>query len=445
MSKKIPEVMEQQRKNFVLGCAKNEISESVANRIFDLIEYFAGYGFNKSHSAAYTLISYRTAYLKANFPVEFMCALLTSERDNTDKIVEYVKEAVHMGIKVLPPDINESNALFKVVDKKTIRFGLLAVKNVGRGGIESVIQAREKEGPFSSLEDLCQHIDLRLVNRKVLESLIKCGALDVFGLARAQMFVSLDRILEFASKMHKEKAKGQMSFFDNGFSQNSFRSTADNLPHVKEWPQPQLLAFEKEMLGFYITGHPLARYAHQLKRFTTSSTNNLFQYGDGQEIKIVGLIAKIKQTITRAKQEKMVILKLEDLEGVVEVLVFPVAFQKVARYIQPNTVVLVKGRLNLKEETPKIIANDLFPMDEIYKLITSMNINLSGIRENLFETLKELLTHYPGKVPIYLHLDTPAKSRIHLVVGEGLYVLPSEKLIQDIESLLGEDRISLVM
>ncbi len=445
MSKKIPEVMEQQRKNFVLGCAKNEISESVANRIFDLIEYFAGYGFNKSHSAAYALISYRTAYLKANFPVEFMCALLTSERDNTDKIVEYVKEAVHMGIKVLPPDINESNALFKVVDKKTIRFGLLAVKNVGRGGIESVIQAREKEGPFSSLEDLCQHIDLRLVNRKVLESLIKCGALDVFGLARAQMFVSLDRILEFASKMHKEKAKGQMSFFDNGFSQNSFRSTADNLPHVKEWPQPQLLAFEKEMLGFYITGHPLARYAHQLKRFTTSSTNNLFQYGDGQEIKIVGLIAKIKQTITRAKQEKMAILKLEDLEGVVEVLVFPVAFQKVARYIQPNTVVLVNGRLNLKEETPKIIANDLFPMDEIYKLITSMNINLSGIRENLFETLKELLTHYPGKVPIYLHLDTPAKSRIHLVVGEGLYVLPSEKLIQDIESLLGEDRISLVM
>jgi DNA polymerase-3 subunit alpha len=444
IAKKIPEVMEQQRKNFILGCIKNNISESVANRIFDLIEYFSGYGFNKSHSAAYALISYRTAYLKANFPVEFMCALLTSERDNTDKIVEYVNESNHMGIKVLPPDINESDALFKVVDNKTIRFGLLAVKNVGSGAVESIIQARG-QGRFSSLEDLCQHIDLRLVNRKVLESLIKCGALDLFGSPRAQMLVSLDTILEFSSKTQKEKAKGQLSFFDAGFSQNGFKSTLNNMPAVKEWPEPQLLAFEKEMLGFYVTGHPLARYAHELKRFTSSSTANLDEYDDGSEIKIVGLIAKIKQTVTRAKQEKMAILKLEDLEGVVEILVFPAAFQRAARYIQPNTVVLVKGRLNRREDAPKIIANDLFPMDEAYKLITGVNINLSGIRENLFETLKELLIHYPGSIPIYLHLDTPAKSRVHLVVGERLYVLPSENLMQEIESLLGEDRVSLVM
>jgi DNA polymerase-3 subunit alpha len=418
---------------------------------------------HNSHSAAYALISYRTAYLKANFPVEFMCALLTSERDNTDKIVEYVNESNHMGIKVLPPDINESDALFKVVDNKTIRFGLLAVKNVGSGAVESIIQARgqgrftplETIGRrqkanvsltgFSSLEDLCQHIDLRLVNRKVLESLIKCGALDLFGSSRAQMLVSLDTILEFSSRTQKEKAKGQLSFFDAGFSQNGFKSTLNNMPAVKEWPEPQLLAFEKEMLGFYVTGHPLARYAHELKRFTSSSTANLDQYDDGSEIKIVGLIAKIKQTVTRAKQEKMAILKLEDLEGIVEVLVFPAAFQKSARYIQPNTVVLVKGRLNRREDAPKIIANDLFPMDEAYKLITGVNINLSGIRENLFETLKELLIHYPGSIPIYLHLDTTVKSRVHLVVGQGLYVLPSDKLIQDIESLLGEDRVSLVM
>ena len=444
IAKKIPEVMEQQRKGFILGCIKNDISESVANRIFDLIEYFSGYGFNKSHSAAYAMISYRTAYLKANFPVEFMCALLTSERDNTDKIVEYVNESSHMGIKVLPPDINESDALFKVVDNETIRFGLLAVKNVGGGAVESIIQART-QGSFLSLQDLCQHIDLRLVNRKVLESLIKCGALDLFGSPRAQMLVSLDTILEFSSKAQKEKAKGQMSFFDAGLSQNGFKSTLNNLPSVKEWPEPQLLAFEKEMLGFYVTGHPLARYAHELKRFTSLSTANLHEYDDGREIKIVGLIAKIKQTVTRAKQEKMAILKLEDLEGAVEVLVFPAAFQKSARYIQPNTVVLVKGRLDLREDTSKIIANDLFPMDEAYKLISSVSINLSGIRENLFETLKELLIHYPGRIPIYLHLDTPAKSRVHLVVGEGLYVLPSDKLIQEIESLLGEDRVSLVM
>jgi len=348
-------------------------------------------------------------------------------------------------LKVLPPDINESEALFKVVDKNTISFGLLAIKNVGRGAVESLIEAR-KNGRFTSLEDLCQRIDLRLANRKVLESLMKCGALDSFNLARAQMVASLDIILESASRTQREKAKGQMSFFDRGLRDNGFKeSSVKNLPYVKEWPEPQLLAFEKEMLGFYVSGHPLARYARQLKRFVSTSISSLHQHQDQDEIKIVGLIAKIKQTTTRAKQEKMAILKLEDLEGVVEALVFPRAYQKVWRYIQPNTVVLVRGNLNLREDTPKIIVNDLFPVDEIYKLITAMNINLAGVRENIFESLKELLTASHGNIPIYLHLDTPTKSRIQLVVGEGLYVNPSEKLIQDIESLLGEDRLSLVI
>jgi len=444
MSKKIPEVMEKQRRNFVLGCIKNGISETVASKIFDQIDYFSGYGFNRSHSAAYALISYRTAYLKANFPVEFMAALLTSERNNTDKIVEYVNEAAHMGLKVLPPDINESDALFKVVDQNTIRFGILAVKNVGQGAIESVINAR-KDGAFGSLQDLCQRIDLRLVNRKVMESLIKCGALDYFGLSRASMVAGLDGLLELSSKINREKARGQISFFDEGFADNGFQSTANNFPQIKEWPEPQLLAFEKEMLGFYVTGHPLARYAGQLKRFTSFSTANLSQSNDGADIKIIGLIAKIKQTLTRAKQEKMAILKLEDLEGIVEVLVFPATFQKVSRYLQPNTVALVRGRLNLREDTPKIVANDLFPIDEVYKLITGININLSGIRDNLFESLKELLLSSRGNVPIYLHLDTPAKSKIQLVVGEGFFVSPSESLIQGIEDLLGEGKVSLVI
>jgi DNA polymerase-3 subunit alpha len=442
--KKDPEVMENQRKHFILGCIKNEIKESVASKIFDLIEHFAGYGFNKSHSAAYALISYRTAYLKANFPVEFMTALLNSERDNTDKVVEYINEAVRMGLKILPPDINESAALFQVIDNKTIRFGLLAVKNVGQGAIESIIQARKK-AKFNSLEDLCQKIDLRLVNRKVLESLIKCGALDTFAKSRAQMVAGLDNILELASKMQRERVKGQLSFFDQGLRQNGFNNTATALPEVKEWPQPQLLAFEKDMLGFYVSGHPLARYASQLKRFTSSSTANLSKCNDGEEIKIVGMIVKIKQTLTRAKQEKMAILKLEDLEGIVEVLVFPVAFKKIGIYIQPNRVVLVRGRLNTREDIPKIVVNDLFPIDEVYKLITAVNINLLGIRENLFESLKTLLLSAHGNVPIYLQLDTPTKSRIHLVVGEEFFIEPSEKLVQDIENLLGEERLSLVI
>jgi DNA polymerase-3 subunit alpha len=445
MGKKIPEVMEKQRSNFIHGSVKNGIKESTAAKIFDLIEYFSGYGFNKSHSTAYALISYRTAYLKANYPVEFMTALLTSERDNTDKIVEYVNEAQRMGLKVLPPDINESSGLFKVMDNQTIRFGMLAIKNVGVGAVESIVEARESS-KFSSLEDLCQRVDLRLANRKVLESLIKCGALDSFNMPRAKMVASLDIILESASRSQKDKAKGQLSFFDKNLSAtNGFKRSSADLPQVHEWPEPQLLAFEKDMLGFYVSGHPLARYAKQLKRFTSSSINELHKHKDEDEVKIVGLIAKVKHTITRAKQEKMAILKLEDLDGSVELLVFPRAFQKVSRYIQPNSVVLVRGTLNLKEETPKILVNDLFPFDEIYKLITAMSINLSGLRENVFETLKELLAASRGNIPIYLNLDTPAKSRVQLVVGEGFYVSPSEKLIKDIEDLLGEERLSLVV
>lgn len=451
MGKKIPEVMEKQRHNFTCGCLKNGIKESTATKIFDLIEYFSGYGFNKSHSTAYALISYRTAYLKANYPVEFMTALLTSERDNTDKIVTYVNEAQQMGLKVLAPDINESEVLFKVENESSIRFGLLAIKNVGRGASESIVHSREN-GKFKSLEDLCSRIDLRLANRKVLESLIKCGALDCFGILRARMFTGLDGILERSQRLQKEKSSGQLSFFDQAISNNGFGKSAENIIDCKEWPEPQLLSFEKDMLGFYVSGHPLARYAKQLKRFASCSTASLHEHKDQDSIKIVGLIAKIKQTLTRAKQEKMAILKLEDLEGVIELLVFPRAFAKVSRYILPNTIVLIRGTLNLTEDTPKIIVEDLFPFEEIYKLITAMSINLSGIKENIFESLKTLLGQHKGNVPIYLRLDALAsgkqagsKSRVQMVVGENLYVLPSEKLIQELDEMLGEDRFSLVL
>jgi DNA polymerase-3 subunit alpha len=445
MSKKIPEVMEQQRKNFVSGCIKNGVNLSTANKIFNQIVYFSGYGFNRSHSAAYALISFRTAYLKANHPVEFMTALLTSERDNTDKIVEYVNEAERMGIEILPPDINESDGFFKVEGENKIRYGLLAIKNVGRGAVESLIKSRKETGRFKSLEDLCRRIDLRLFNRKVLESIIKCGVLDGFGLHRSTMFASLDNILECASRVQKEKATGQLSFFDESMNKNGFKESFNTDVEIKEWPEPQLLAFEKELLGFYISGHPLARYAKLLKRFSSSLINDLSKYNDQDSVKIVGLITKIKHTITRQKQERMAILKLEDLEGVIEVLVFPSAFQKVGKYIQPSNVVLLRGRLDLKENTPKIIASDLFPIDEVYRIISSLSINLSGLRENLFESLKELLLSSPGKTPVYLHLDTPTKSRIQLIVGNELFVQPSEKLIQDIEDLLGEERLSLTI
>jgi len=442
MSKKIPEVMERTRKAFTQGCINNKISKSVANKIFDLMEYFSGYGFNRSHSAAYALISYRTAYLKANFPIEFMCALLTSEKDNTDKVVEYVNESTRMGIEILPPDTQESFAEFRVVGKDKIRFGLLAVKNVGSGAIESIVKARE-EGEFKSIYDFCERIDLRLVNRKVIESLIKCGAFDYFGLHRSQLMAILDRAIQLGGKLQKERVSGQLSFFD--IDENGFKRKCEEPPQIKEWPQTQILSFEKDILGFYITGHPLARYETQLKKFASHSTAELSKAQDNQEITIAGLIVKLKHTVTRKTSERMAIFKLEDFQGSVEVLVFPKTFQMVTKSLRPNMIVLVQGRLNLREHTPKIIANDIKLLDDAYKSIQSINIELSGLHENILRILKEKLTNYPGGVPVYLNLNTPSSKSVQIIVGEELYVQPNAALLQELEGLLGERKFSLTL
>ena len=444
MAKKIPEVLETQRQHFVEGAKKNGLREQSANKIFDQIEYFSGYGFNKSHSAAYALISYRTAYLKANYPVEFMAALLTSEKDNTDKIVEYVGECQRIGIEILPSDVNESRDIFTVIDDKNIRFGLIAVKNVGQGAIESILKIRDEKGKFKSLSDFCENLDLRLVNRKVMESLIKAGAMDSFGLFRAQLMMDLEHTLETSSKSQKEKATGQLSFFDAGQT-NGFKKQLTQTPQVREWSEPQLLAFEKEMLGFYVTGHPLSRFANQLKRFSCCSIAHLGTTKDNDLIKIAGLIIKIKYTVTRKSGEKMAILKLEDLGGAVEILVFPESYKQNSRFIQPNSIVLITGRLNLKEEAPKIIASTIIPLEEAYKQILKIDINIAGLRENLLLSLKTMLTQYSGKTPVYLHMDTANRARYHILVSEELHVQPNQGLIQEMESLLGEERFSLTL
>jgi len=255
MSKKKADVMQKMRASFVKGCkTTSNIEENEANRLFDLIDYFSGYGFNRSHSAAYAVISFRTAWLKANYPVQFMCALLTNEKDNIDKIVEYVKEAANMGLQVLPPDVNESNATFTVVGKSKIRYGLFGVKNVGSTAIEAMTAERKASGKFTSLFDFCRRVESRTNNRKVVETLIKCGAFDSFGVRRSQMMAVLDQALSSGAKSQREVEIGQISFFSMGTENGGFDKKDAGFPEMKEWPQPQLLAFEKEFLGFYLSG-----------------------------------------------------------------------------------------------------------------------------------------------------------------------------------------------
>jgi len=441
MSKKKTEVMDKMRADFVNGCKKaSNIKEPLANRLFDLIDYFSGYGFNRSHSAAYALISYRTAYLKANFPTEFMCALLTSEKDNTDKIVEYVKESEAMGIQILPPDINASQKDFSVEGEKVIRFGLIGVKNIGVAAIESIVEQR-KEGLFKNIFDFCKRVDLRTANHKVIESLIRCGAFDSFGLHRSQMMGVLSKALESGSQVQKERTSGQFSFFDMQ-GMDDFKTDAESYPEIEEWPKMKTLSDEKELLGFYITGHPLSHYQTEIREFTEYSTKDLIKATENQEIKLIGLISHIKLTNTRKTGERMAILKFEDLEGEIEAVVFPSTYQEVFSHLKEGAVVVMRGRVSFREEAPKIIVGEVRGVKEAYQLIKNISVDLSGMDEKAMEVLKERLLRFPGKIPVNLHLNTNAHKRVQILVGESLYVQPSETLIDSLKEIIGEGKIT---
>ena len=434
ISKKIPEVIEQQKESFVEGCLKNGVGKRVGKKVFNLIEYFAGYGFNKSHSAAYALISYQTAYLKANYPLQFMAALLTSEEDNTDKIADYVEECKKMGIKILPPDIQESFVEF-TVEKDSIRFGLLAVKNVGKGAIDSIIKARTK-GEFFSLEDFCQRVDLRLVNKKVTESLIKCGAFDCFNLPRAQLMVDLEGNLQRANRLQKDKALGQLSFLNN-FSYSKFQKEEKETT-IKEWPCNQLLAFEKELLGLYFSGHPLAEYEQVLKRYSISFVE-LSNYSENEEVLVGGVITKVKQIITK-RGEKMAFLNLEISNGAIEIILFPKVFNKVSNYVKIDAPIFVEGRINLRNSERKIIAEKLIPIDQIsQKYTASISLSLDADSdENLLRQIKELISAHQGDVPLYLIFSSLQGKH---TVRSSLTAKCNENFLARLKELIGEEKV----
>jgi DNA polymerase-3 subunit alpha len=454
MSKKTPEVMSDARRHFLDGCAENGISRRVADKIFNQIEYFAGYGFNKSHSAAYAMISYRTAYLKANYPVEFIAALLTSEKDNTDKIALYINEADRMNIEILPPDVNESYAKFTVIEDKdennkygqAIRFGLSAVKNVGQGAIDSIISVRDREGRFKTLYHFCEHIDSRLVNRKVIESLVKCGAFDSFKLYRSQLMAILDRAMEVAGGIQKDRMGGQLSFFDTFENQEDFKKSFQDIPDIKEWPESQLLSFEKALLGFYVTKHPLTRFEKILRLYGSTNIMGLSNFRDGDLILIGGVLDKVKLTTTKRTGERMAIAQLEDLTGVVEVLVFPKAYTLIAKYVKADSMIFLKARVSTREEEPKLIAEDALLLEDVQdKMTKSIEITLvtTGLNKKTLELLKLILSEHQGLIPAYISFKTPENKKVTLATGGEFNVQPSIELINELEELLGEGTISI--
>ncbi|MCX6354284.1 MAG: DNA polymerase III subunit alpha [Candidatus Aureabacteria bacterium] len=445
MGKKIVEQMEKQQEAFVRGAVKKGIKKPVAEKIFDLVARFAEYGFNKSHSAAYALIAYRTAFLKANYPVEYMAALLSSELNDTDKIAEYIAECAQMGLKILPPDVNESYSRFTVVGD-SIRFGLAAIKNVGASAVDSIISAREQGGRFASLFDFTCRIDSRLVNKKVIESLICGGAYDSFGFKRAQLMACVEKAMERAGEVQRDQRRGQESFFDLLDSSARQGAVIEAMPDLPEWPENQLLAMEKSLLGFYVSGHPLAKYESEIKKFATADANKLSQFKDGATVKMGGILTRVRFTYTRKKNEKMAVAALEDLAGAVEILIYPKVLEKVSACVRDESPVFVTGRVDLKEESPKLIASEMILLAEVtQRCSTAVHINfyLSDIEHGKLEELKKLVLSYAGNCPVFLNFSASTGERVLMKTGSQFRVTPSPQFLSGVESLLGESSVRM--
>ncbi len=443
IGKKIPEVMAKEKKAFMDGAMKREVKEKIADKIWGLIDYFSGYGFNKSHSTAYAAVSYQTAYLKAHYPIEFMTALLTSEMNNTDKVVLYIEACKKMGIAVLPPSVNESYSEFTCVGEN-IRFGLAAIKNVGTTAIESIIASRKKDGLFKSLFDFVQRVDLRVCNRKVLESLIRCGAFDEWKLYRAQLFAMLDTVLDMGANLQKDRSRGQLSFFEGGKT-TAFVSDEATIPNIPEWPENQKLAYERELIGFYVSSHPLSKHVKILKNYATASTDSLAEFSHQADVTIGGIIDNLKEIVTK-KGDKMAFMTLQDLSGSCEVIVFPSLYKTAADTIQKDQLIFVRGKIDARDDVPKILAEEVVPLGDVPKRFTrliAINLKTAGLGPDLLKEVRRILARHKGTVPVYLTLQDPQGRCTVIDSGDNLKTNMDDTLFEELEKLLGENAVKI--
>jgi DNA polymerase-3 subunit alpha len=437
MGKKKPEEMAKEREKFLAGAKANQLDPKKAAAVFDLMEKFAAYGFNKSHSAAYALVAYHTAYLKAHYPVEFMAALLTEDMENTDKVIKNISEVRSMGIQVLPPDINASSRSFTVHDK-AIRFGLGAVKGVGDAALESIMEVR-REQPFATLHDFCERVDLRKVNKKVVEALIKCGAFDSLKGKRAQYMEALEDAMDAGQKVQREKADGQESLFGSEEVVSRRGNGYGQLPDSEEWPEKILLGFEKEALGFYITGHPLARHMATLKRFATCDTAALSERADKEEVRIGGMVAGLKELITK-KGDRMAFVTLEDLSGSVEMVVFPEVYQAGGDLLKSDLPLLVSGTLDVGEETCKLMAREIVSLQDVNKQQTRrvhFRLTTPGLDEDQLRAMREIVARHRGECQALVHLVIPNHSETVFRLPASLQVAASDEIMEEAERLFG--------
>ncbi len=443
MGKKKREEMVAMRDKFMAGAAKNNIPAKKAEKLFDLMEQFAGYGFNKSHSAAYALIAYQTAYLKTHYPVEFMASLLTAEIGNQEKLTHYLNRCRDMGIGILPPDVNSSDRTF-TPSGESIRFGLTAIKNAGEAAIESVIEARKKLGRFDNLYQFCENVDLRLLNKRVIESLIRAGAMDSLGAHRAQMMAALDRAMELGQNRQRQQAAGQGGLFGSAAGLEPVRAAP--MPDVADWTEGEKLAGEKDVLGFYITGHPLEKFKEALASLTVTNTSSLEDIQHESTIAVAGILTGIRIKPSK-KGDLWASGTLEDMQGSVELLVFPQALQQIQSVLKTDAVLWVRGRIRHEENMrPKLVVAEAQPLEALVnktKPQVVIRLNLRRLPENLAERLEDLLTAHPGDSLVVFELTQPGDFKARLRCRRPTSVEPSEPLLAGLKAACGEEAISL--
>ncbi|MEO8025408.1 MAG: DNA polymerase III subunit alpha [Bryobacteraceae bacterium] len=450
MGKKSAEVMAKERVRFVEGAKKNGYPPKKIEKVFDLMEKFAGYGFNKSHSAAYAYLAYVTAYLKAHFPIEFMSALLTSETGNTAKVVKYINECRDMGIKVLPPDVNSSDFSFTPTGD-SIRFGLGAIKNVGASAVESVVKARSADGAFHSIYEFCERVELGAVNRRMIESLIKAGAMDTLEGMRSQLFAVVEGAMEAGARAQKDIESGQHGLFAELIQEEP--KSGQPLPAVNDWTGPEKLQAEKEMLGFYVTGHPLDAYKDKVSELATHSSDNIEGLGRGVEVALCGILTSIQRR--RNKEGKpWASMQIEDLTGVIEAMCFTTKYEGLANQLVEDKAVLIRG-LVLPEENapPKISVQDVIPLEvarvnmpSLISIKISMPVNGknggSTSEADKAAALRALFERKPGATEVRLRLE---KSRDFSVILDGVAkVRPDKEFVAEISRICGSEALEIL-
>ncbi|MFM5789666.1 DNA polymerase III subunit alpha [Aeromonas caviae] len=446
MGKKKPEEMAKQRAGFEEGAVKNGVDGELAMKIFDLVEKFAGYGFNKSHSAAYALVSYQTLWLKTHFPAEFMAAVMTADMDNTDKIVTLVDECQRMGLTVIPPDVNTGRYRFSVNEDGHIVYGIGAVKGVGEGPIEAILDARDRDGPFRDLFDFCNRVDIKKLNKRVMEKLILSGAMDRLGPHRAALMATLEEAMRAAEQHAKAQAVGQVDMF--GVLTEEIDDVKKAFANVPHWPDKVWLEGERETLGLYLTGHPINQYSCELRRYTSGRLCDLHPTSRDTVTTAAGLVIAARSMVTK-RGNKMGIFTLDDRSGRLDVTLFSETLEKYEELMQKDRILVVSGQVSFDDFSGglKMSARELLDINdarERFARAIRISLDEQRIDERFFPRLCEILEPArAGVCPVQVNYRRPG-SRVRLTLGTEWRVTPTDQLIDDLRVLLGRERVELV-